>query len=324
LANLLVADFLERLPVDLSILEEDEAALADKPLLADRMAYHTKRLRVVCYVEGIEGVRLYKAKFPEAKPIQVKATTFAFQPKPEGYADFLCSLVDSWFQSDTALAATNRADVERLNQAVHPRRFNPDNHFTKPLSATLIGKLADVFAKHGHQLDTNDAKSMSKVRAAAKAAKGKRSAGRPFAKIGHITGDSLIVGNQSFRVEQHNGHACIRVIVGNSRVRLRLDALAAFVGLVGFEGDILPLSSIENRTGDLAPELENAPEADPLNSILPENWPRPDDQPELSLSGELAPDLSCPPSLMDRIAVLKPVQQLPPAAHADGADPLNL
>src|SRR6185295_19867281 len=130
-----------RLLADLPSMDEDEQALANLPMLADRMVYHTKRLRVICYVDGIDGVRRYKAKHPEAKPIQVKATTIAFQPKPEGYDDFLCRLVDTWFLSDIALTQTNKSDVDRLNAAMHPRKFNPANHFTKPVSATLLGKL---------------------------------------------------------------------------------------------------------------------------------------------------------------------------------------
>jgi len=319
-----VTAVLYRLPVDVPDMDEDEQALAKMPLLADRMAYHTKRLRVIRYVDGIEGVRLYKAKYPEAKIIQVKAATFAFQPKPEGYADFLCSLVDNWFLSDTALAETNRADVDRLNEAMHPRRFNPDNHFTKPLSATLLGKLADVFAKHGVHLDASKALSMSNVRAAVKATKGRRSAGQPFGAIGQISGQQLTIGNQSFRIEDHNGHACIRIMVGGSRVRLRLDALAGFIGLVGLGGDISLYSSIGNRIGELAPDAESDPEPDPLADNLPENWPQPANQPADFLLGELAPEPSGPRSLSERIAALKVMQPAHSPACADGADPLTL
>lgn len=154
------------LPAGLCHLDDDQKALAELPTLSERMTYHTKRLRVIQYASGVEGVAAYKAKFPEARNIQTRATTIAFQLKPEGYDDFICNLVDHWFLSDLALAETNRADVERLNEAVHPRRFNPDNHFSKPRSGILLGKLADVFAKHDCHLDTSKPLTMAKVRLA--------------------------------------------------------------------------------------------------------------------------------------------------------------
>ena len=298
-------------------MDDDEKALAELPTLADRMAYHTKRLRIIQYAAGAEGVASYKAKHPEAKSIRVKASMIAFQPKPEGYSDFLCGLVDSWLTSDTALAETNRADVERLNRAMHPRRFNPDNHFSKPLSGTLLGRLADVFAKHGYHLDTSKTLSMAKVRASAKAAKGERSLGRPFASIGHIADDQLAVGDQSFRIEKHNGHDCIRISVNGTRVRLRLDALAEFVALAGLGQSLSLSSSYGIRIGELAPDPENGPEADPLANILSENRPQ-----ELPLlKGELAPDFR---SLSERIAALKPMQAQHSTTDTDGPDPLAL
>lgn len=314
---------LSRLPADLPGMDEDEdaQALAKLPMLADRMIYHTKRLRVIRYVDGIDGVRRYKTKYPEAKTVQVRATTFAFQPKPEGYGDYLCRLVDNWFQSDTALAETNRADVDRLNEAMHPRRFNPDNHFTKPLSPTLTEKLADVFAKHEVHLDTDKPLSMSKVRAAVKATKGKRSAGRPFGGIGHIAGDQLIVGSECIRIEEHNGHDCIRIMSNGSRVRLRLDALAGFIRLAGLGGDFSLSSSIENRIGEPAPSSATDPEPDPLTDILPEDWPQPAHDRPPSLLGELAPE---PLSLGERIAALRTAQQPHSTACSDDDDPLNL
>jgi hypothetical protein len=318
---------LSRLPVDLTGMDEDEDAqsLAKLPMLADRMVYHTKRLRVIRYVNGIDGVKRYKAKYPDAKTIQVRATTFAFQPKPEGYGDHLYRLVDSWFQSETALAETNRADVLRLNEAMQPRQFNPDNHFSKPLSPTLVGKLADVFAKHGVHLAGDKPMSMSKVRAAVKASRGKRSAGRPFGNIGHIVADQLTVGSQSFQIEEHNGHDCIRIMANGSRVRLRLDGLAGFIGLVGSGGDFSLSSSIENRTGELAPNAEADPEPDSLADILSENWPQPPHDRPPFLTGELAPDASGSPSLSERIAALVAARQPHTMTCVDDRDddPLN-
>jgi hypothetical protein len=206
---------------------------------------------------------------------------------------------------------------------MEPRKFNPNNHFTKPLSATLIGRLAEVFAKHGVHLDTDKAISMSKVRAAVKAAKGRKSAGISFGGIGHIAGGRLIVGNQRIRIEEHNGHSCVRMTVGDSRVRLRLDALAEFMALIGLEGFPALYSSIENRTGELAPGAQKAVEADPLNDDLPENRPQSPGEIETSLLGELAP-VSGPRSLSQRLAALKAAQQPRSMTSADSADPLSL
>jgi hypothetical protein len=201
---------------------------------------------------------------------------------------------------------------------MHPRRFNPDNHFSKPLSGTLLARLADVFAKHGVHLDTGEARSMSQLRAAAKATKGKRSAGRPFGSLGYISGDQLITGGQSLRTEQHNGHACVRIMVSHSRVRLRLDALAEFIALAGLRHPSSLYSSIEDRIGELAPDPDTAPEADPLADILPENWP----QPTPLLAGELASSTDQPRSLADRIAALKAAQVPCATACSDEVDPL--
>ena len=305
-----------QLPADLRHMDDDEKALAGLPALADRMVYHTNRLRIIQYVAGIEGVTAYKAKFPEAKGIQTRATTIAFQPKPKGYREFLMGLVETWFISDVALAETNKADVERLNRAMHPRRFNPANHFSKPLSRHLLGQLADVFAKHGAHLDTSKPLSMANVRAAVKVAKRRRLVGRPYAGIGYIADGQLMVRDQSFATEQHNGHECIRVRVNGSRVRLRLDALAEFLTLAAL--DQSPSTLLRSSIGEVVPDDADASGADPLADTLPENWPEPIGQ----SSGELAPAAADPPSLRERIAALKALQAPHSMACADGADPL--
>lgn len=290
-------------------MDEDERALAALPWLADRMSRHTKRLRVIQYVSGIEGVAAYKAKYPEAKSIQTRASTIAFQPKPEGYADFLCGQVDAWFISDVALAETNRAAVERLNRAVHPRRFNPDNHFSKPLSGTLLSKMADVFAKHGCHLDTSKPLSMAKVRAAVKAAKGKRSAGRPFGSIGRIADGQLIIGDQSFTIQRNGNRECIRPTINASKRRLYLDEMEWMLSLY---------PSYEIRIGDRDYSAETAPEADRLADILPENGPS--SLPLLTGDRDYLAD--GPPSLRERIAALRPVQAPHSMTFANDADPL--
>jgi hypothetical protein len=297
-------------------MDDDEKALADLPNLADRMVYHTKRLRLVQYASGAEGVAAYKAKHPEAKSIQTRATTIAFQPKPEGYSDFLCELVDGWFLSDVALAETNRADVERLNRAMHPRRFNPDNHFSKPVSANLLAKLADVFAKHGCHLDTRKPLSMGKVRAAVKAAKGRASASRPFGSIGHISEGQLMIADERFAIQKNGNRECIRPTINGSKRRLYLDELEWLLSLY---------SSMEHRIGDRDYLPQTGPEADPLADTLPENGTNHTtllEERDYSPLGELAALPAVPPSLSDRIAALKAGEARSSIDFDDGPDPL--
>jgi hypothetical protein len=52
------------LPAALCDIDDDQKSLAGLPTLAARMSYHTKRLRIIQYVSGAEGVKAYKAKFP--------------------------------------------------------------------------------------------------------------------------------------------------------------------------------------------------------------------------------------------------------------------
>src|SRR4051812_5083876 len=117
------------LPAGLRHMDEDEQALAQLPTVADRMKYHTKRLRIIQYVSGAEGVRAYKTKHPEARGLLVFNNPIAFQPKPKGYDAALCSMVDAWFTSDIALAQSNRAAVEAINSNLGTR-LDPNKHFS--------------------------------------------------------------------------------------------------------------------------------------------------------------------------------------------------
>jgi len=306
-----------QLPPGLRHIDDDEQALAGLHTYADRMAHHTKRLRVIQFTEGIEGVGLYKQKYPAARSIRVTATTIAYQPKPQGYDDFLCKVVDAWFISDTALAESNRATVERLNVAMAPRRFNPDNHFTKPVSASRLRKLADVFATHGAHLDTRTADSMSKIRAAVKSSKGKRSEGKPLGHIGHITDDRLIIGSQCFRVERYKDRDCIRVTAEGVTQRVYVTIVQKLFAGVGVD-DPLSISSIVD-IGELVSEPNQAPN-DPDPSTVETNSP-----------GDFRP--AGPLSLTERMAARRtarldaavmapsPVAEQPYSpAHADDPD----
>lgn len=263
------------LPADLCQTDEHDMALAKMPRLADRMVYHTKGMRTARFLHGLEGERRYKARYPEAKSIRTMATVQAFQPKPRAYEIFILALVGQWFDSDAALMATNRADVERLNRACHPREFNVDNHFSKPASATLLNKIASIFHNHGAHLDTLQSNTLGKVRAAVVSAKGKLSVGTPFGGIGYLTANRLIVGDTSLRTERHNGHPCVRVTVGGNRVRIRLDALEEVFVMTRADLSSSHYSSIEDRIGEAAPDQTLGLNDDPLGRDPLEDWPRP-------------------------------------------------
>lgn len=271
-------------------LDDDERALAALPLLADRMKYHAKRLPQVQHIEGTEGLRRYRARWPEAASIYVHTPwPTASLSKPRGYDAFLCNLVRRWFASDIALSETNRAAVGQMNVALQDAQFDPDRHFSTGLSAGRLEKIAEVFSDHGARLDTKKPKiTMSDVRAAVKVAKGRRSEGQPFGKVGCISGNQLITGSRSITIMQHHGHPSIKVTVGGKRIWLRLDVAAEFVALMGLVsgGDPVeddPDNLLIEDIREMVPDAEND-EFDPLVDVL-----------EQQSSGELVPILDPPP-----------------------------
>lgn len=290
----------------------------------DRRRHHTRQLRSVALHQGIDGVNAYKARYPEAASIRIHSAPVAFSRKPKGYPAAISGLVEAWFESDDALGQSNRADVERLNDKLGAS-FNPANQFSKPLSASMLRKVQHVFAQRGARLDVRQATTMSKVRQAVKAAKAAGgSSAVPLGSWGIRSGDTLAVGGQSFAIEQHNGHECIRLPVNGSRIRLRLDALAEFLSLTGLapaDPGGPPPTLLYKSIVELAPNAKSRVGGDPLADILPENWPQADYAPEQS-PGELAPD--CPtPTLSERIRAISAARcTAEPPATLGGSDPL--
>jgi hypothetical protein len=177
--------------------DDDDRALALLPILADRMKYHTRRLRIIRYIEGLEGEKAYKSKHPEARPIQTRATSTAWQNKPAGYDDYLATLALQWLTIDGAVASTNIAEVERLNAHFATTRFSPAKQFSLPLSKSAKSKIRTVFTSRGVPLDTSKKLSMSGVREAAKAAKAvAQQDSRPFGRFGTMSGNSLVTGGR--------------------------------------------------------------------------------------------------------------------------------
>jgi len=155
----------------------------------------------VRYYHGEAGLSAYLSKFPEARRFRMPPARweYPYQNKPKGYDETIIGFVDQWFLSDTYINESNRAWVERLNIAMAPRVFNPDNHFSKPLSAGRLQKIAEIFAKHGARLDTSKRMSMSQVREAVKAAKASSNPeAQPLGRVGMITRNSLIIGPKGY------------------------------------------------------------------------------------------------------------------------------
>jgi hypothetical protein len=289
----------------------------------DRLKHHTRQLRSVAFHRGVSGVAEYKERYPDAAPIRVDLKPLAYTSKPKGYGDQLANIVAGWFISDTALAATNRADVARLNARLGTDRFDPDRHFSKSLSPSVLRKIAAVFAQEGAHLDAN-ANTMAKVRRAVKAAKASADpAAVPFAGVGCRSGDRVTIGRHTFRIEVHNELECIRLVANGSRVRLRLDAVAELISLAGLRSDnpgAAPNYLLCNSTRELAPSRETHPLPDPLEDIPPGKWPRNPAADETPLLREWAPD-----ALGERIRVLTASREAGETARLpDGVDPLEL
>jgi hypothetical protein len=302
-----------------------DTSLDDLPL-AGHMKQHRKILRAIAFNEGIDGVRRYKAKHPEASSIRVEVNTLAYYPKPAGYDDYLIRLATRWLSDDAAADESNKADVERLNAQFGADRFNPANHFSKPLSPGRLRKLKELFCQRGIHLDTDKANTLSKVKAAAKASRGRMSADRPFGNVGVISGNRLVIGGNSLAIMDHHGHEAVKLTVNSKQVWLRLDVLAAAFDLLSGgnetgvnEGNPLLTITLCN-IGESVPEPEKH-DFDPLD----------DEQGGESVLASLPEAVesvpaSAPASLGDRIAVLKAALDPEPTPVWDGTgtDPLEL
>lgn len=272
-----------------------------------RQRHHTQELRRIAKWQGIEGANAYKERHPEAAHILIGSQPRAYVAKPAGYRAAIMDLVALWFDSDGALAASNRDDVARLNAKLGTE-FDPDRFFSRALSPSILNGIADLFDRQGAYLDHAKVKSMSQVRQAVRSIKsGSIPEGRPFAGIGIRTDRTLTLGGRTFRVESHKGRECVRVSSGGARHRIALDGLAELLaGLaVPRSGESSP-PSICIYTGELAPSAENAPSArerTPMgasshsDSHISENgnWPL----------SHFPTESSCDPSLSDRLAALR-------------------
>ena len=195
--------------------------------------HHARNLHGIRNWQGQDGVNRYTDLYPEAGRIYSKATITVSVPKPPGYIDAVSRIVGGWLTDDSAAQQTNRLDVAALNADFGGRQFNPDNHFSKPVGAKLRTRLSTLFEQRGFILPET-ANTLSKVKQAAKAARaGKLRSARAYGTIGNLSDDLLTIGGKSFRVEQHQGHACLRLTLDGHRSRLRLDDVTEFLRSTG-------------------------------------------------------------------------------------------
>ena len=270
----------------------------------DRLKYHRKVLRSVSIEHGFEGVKQYKANYPEANIIRVTVDAIAYSPKPKGYNSYLIRLVNLWLVDEGERNRSNSEDVKALN-AYLGTAFNPANHFSNPLSNSRLTAIKRAFTERGAPLDTSGDTSMSKVRQAAKAAAGHWNADQSFGGVGVISGDTLAINGQTFPIVLNGTRRCIRVSIEGKRRRLYLDELEwAFGLLAASDADVLSTTK-ERSIRELAYSDETA--------SVPRN-----DEPEIS---ELA---YSPNAFGRRVAALRGPPEVPPPEWPDGVDPLSL
>lgn len=199
---------------------------------AERMKHHRKALRSIFVEEGMQGVKAYKRMHDEAASIRINYDAIAYSPKPQGYDAYLVELAGKWLIDDAALGRTNKADVERLNNHFGTS-YPPAKHFSEPLREARLKKIKEKFLIRGAYLDTSKDNTMSKVRKAAKAFKGRDQASQPRGQLWTISGDNLIIGNRSFVLEKNGDRPCIRVSIDGLRRRFYLTDIEWLADLLG-------------------------------------------------------------------------------------------
>lgn len=297
-----------------------------------RQRHHTQELRRIAFYQGIDGVTAYKARYPEAKSIRVDSHPRAYAPKPSGYTAAIIALVALWFDSGAALAASNRDDVLRLNAKLGTT-FDPDRFFSRALAPSLRKAITELFAQRGAHIEPAAIKSMSQVRQAVRSAKAKAAPeGRPFAGIGTRTEQTLTMGSNSYRIEQHKGRDCIRITHDGVTQRFYLGNLQVLLsGLAGVQAGASVPPPICIYTGEIVPSTETG-SSGVANEVAGTS---PHRDSHISESGSLSPSHGAvldPLTLSDRLAKLRADETAREtaaaerlvAARADGRDPLEI
>lgn len=288
-----------------------------------RQRHHTRQLGQIAFYDGKNGVDAYKQRHPEAGQHRVNLNAIAYVPKPSGYSDAVANMVGHWFDSDTALAATNKADVHRLNARLETDRFDPGSHFSKPMPPALRKRVATIFEQRGATLPPS-VKSLSAVRRAVRAFKaGSLSTARAFGSVGSRTGDTLAIGRRTFPIVRHGDHECIRVTAGGKTQRIALDIVEAILSGLPDEiggGNSAPI--IIYNIADVVHGPEIAQAAPLAETICGRTCPAP--EPLENSAADVVHGPASPPSLADRIRALRAVPALPSPAVAADRDPLEI
>lgn len=303
-----------------------------------RRAHHTQRLRSIAFQQGLDGVSAYVAAHPDAEAIRVSVNALAYAPKPKGYDAAILDTVTRWLSSPTALSQSNSADVGRLNNRLGTTRFNPANHFSKPLSAALLAKVRGICAEHGAALPQAKGITMARIKQCIRTAKVQGGAGaQPFGAVGTRSGDTLTIGERSFTISRHGNRECIWVTADGVKQRICLAALAALFPAVPNAAGPGDASNylLRSRKGDrhqtsecaaILPANEGDVAHPPLDGRTSPSSPHPLRPP---LDGRMSPNNGDDPpadAVTFRERITRLASALRPAASAFGTDrdPLEL
>ncbi|WP_109354610.1 hypothetical protein [Sphingorhabdus sp. EL138] len=321
----------DMLPASSIAAIQKAGANQNTPALHDQRP-HSQRLREAMFNGAVASAAKYKQDHPGARDLRTHIDTLAYKPKPAGYKAALVDRVSQWFDNSGALAATNRTDVDRLNAQLQTDMFNPDNHFSKPLSPSIRKELAALLHKRGAVLPET-AKTMSDVRKAVRSYKASNQPqAEPFGHAGWRSANALTIGGRSYRIEVHNGQECIRVTAGGKTQRVNLTTVKVLIGdLVERGPGSISNIPITSYIGELVPR--------PKNTDLPASSPiagtsSPGEYPDTSVEVNTPPDnitgicdqKPAEPEklgITERIAALRRV--MPPVAdtqHPPDDDPL--
>jgi hypothetical protein len=284
---------------------------------ADRMKHHTKQLNTIARFDGLNGVQAYQARYPETASLRMEGRHIMYAPKPSGYIAAITGMVDLWFDSAIALAATNRADVELLNCKLGTA-YDPDRFFSRKLTPSIRKRLEEIFNKRGAVLPER-ATSITAVRQAVKAYRsGTASNVKPFGAVANRTPRTLTIGTRAFAIETHKGREGIRLSMNGKRERVSLAAIKELLSGLETEGSKNePRPSMYIHTRELAPSPETEQETGLCDT------PGASSHQHSHISND--PADAAAPSPSDRIKKLIAAQQrVLTAWDGHGPDPLEL
>ena len=245
---------------DHGLSDNDTAVTASKPGV-ERM----KALRLLADARIQSATRQVmadiKGAHPEASSLLLSGRTNVGLKPPKGLADHLASIIGRVLTEPGAEVVTFSAWTAELNK-VFGNRFNPGTFFSKKrLGKQLRARLDSTLAARGlASLPTGCVTLAQAVKVARAARLGQREDASRFAGgVGRIVGSRLLLGSNTFAIEQHAGHDCIRVPRGDgSRGRARLSDLEQILtgsglGLQGSRG--LPSSTCRVGEPAQSPEI---------------------------------------------------------------------